>query len=122
MFEDGDAEALRSLGIDLDSVRDAVESSFGTGALDASSPSGDDGPRRTGLFAGHRPVAASTKKALELALREALRQGVREIRAEHVALGLLRCGDKELRRVLQHVGADERSLRAELEGRGRRSA
>lgn len=42
---------------------------------------------------GHIPFASETKKALELSLREAIRDGSRHIGTEHLLLGILR--DKE---------------------------
>ena len=40
-----DAAALRSLGIDLDAIRDAVERQFGAGALDEPTKDADPGRR-----------------------------------------------------------------------------
>ena len=135
---DDDAAALRSLGIDLDAIRDAVDRQFGEGALDgalAESAAGDladDEPRddldddrsergRFGL-GGHVRFSRGAKKVLELAVREAIRSRSGEIRTEHIALGLLRTDDDAVRLVLTAVGADPRAVRADLEGRGRRSA
>ncbi len=59
---------------------------------------------------------------LELSLREALRTGAREIRTEHIALGVLRADDEAVTMLLRSLGTDPRALRADLEGRGRRSA
>lgn len=88
-----DAEALRSIGIDLDAVRESLEAAFGEDALDhADAGSGE----RRGWFArkaGHIPFAAEAKKALELGLREALARKDTSIRAEHILLGLIRGGD-----------------------------
>ncbi|MGW0043756.1 Clp protease N-terminal domain-containing protein [Rhodococcus sp. NPDC003348] len=87
-----DAEALRSIGIDLDAVRDSVEASFGADALDR----GDEGVGRRGWFArrtGRIPFTSDAKKALELALRETLARKDTEIGTEHVLLGLLRGAD-----------------------------
>ena len=78
-----DAEALAALGIDLGEVRRAAEESFGPGALDRA------GDRRGRWFPGHIPFEKASKKALELALREAVRLGDRHIGTEHVLLGLL---------------------------------
>src|SRR5215207_2601594 len=61
---DLDAEALTTLGIDLDAVRSSVEASFGPGALDR--PSDGRSP------AGHIPFTPRAKKVLELSLREAI--------------------------------------------------
>lgn len=79
-----DAAALAALGIDLDEVRRRVEDTFGPGALDrVRRPRG----RRWG---GHTPFARSSKKALELALREAISLGHNYIGTEHMLLGMLR--------------------------------
>jgi ATP-dependent Clp protease ATP-binding subunit ClpA len=79
-----DSEALAALGIDLDEVRRRVEEAFGPGALDrVRRPRG----RRWG---GHTPFAKATKKALELALREAIALRHNYIGTEHLLLGMLR--------------------------------
>jgi len=135
---DDDAAALRSLGIDLDAIRDAVDRQFGEGALDgalAESAAGDladDEPRGDldddrsdrGLFGlgGHVRFSRGAKKVLELAVREAIRSRSGEIRTEHIALGLLRTDDDAVRLVLTALGADPRAVRDDLEGRGRRTA
>jgi hypothetical protein len=134
---DDDAAALRSLGIDLDAIREAVERQFGEGALDADTASQQtaaDGParsaddedtwaarRRFGL-GGHIRFGRGAKKVLELSLREALRTGAREIRTEHIALGVLRADDEAVAMLLRTVGSDPRAVRADLEDRGRRTA
>jgi ATP-dependent Clp protease ATP-binding subunit ClpA len=93
---ESDAEALRTLGIDLDEVRRRVEASFGPGALDHP-------PRRHGRrrlpwrrgrcepadVTGPLPFMPRAKRALERALREALALGDRHIGVEHLLLGLL---------------------------------
>ncbi len=72
-----DRDALASIGIDLDEVRRRVEESFGPGALG-------------GYRKGRRPFSPGAKKALELALREALALGDRHIGSEHILLGVMR--------------------------------
>ena len=105
-----DAEALRTFGIELDAVRDRVEEAFGPGALDAprahrcASPP----PGR------HIPFTPRAKKALELALREALALKSRTITEEHLALGLLRVGEGLAARVLHDRGVDPGELRRDL--------
>jgi ATP-dependent Clp protease ATP-binding subunit ClpA len=92
-----DGSALRDLGIDLDAVRARVEEQFGPGALDPEPAR----PRRRGLLrrrprparkdcGGHIPFSRSAKKGLELALRESVGLGSREILVEHLVLGLMR--------------------------------
>jgi ATP-dependent Clp protease ATP-binding subunit ClpA len=75
-----DRDALATIGIDLDRVREAVEESFGPGALDPPS------------CGGRIPFTARSKKALELSLREAIRLDQRAIGTEHILLGLAHDG------------------------------
>ena len=134
---DDDAAALRSLGIDLDAIRAAVDKQFGEGALEgAGSSAGATGlddetdveegeadlPRGRFGVGGHVRFGRGAKKVLELSLREAIRQHSREIRSEHIALAVLRTDDEAVRMLLGTLGVDVRALRADLEGRGRRSA
>lgn len=101
--DDGGAEALRSLGIDVDEVTRRVEAAFGPGALEP--PARDRAPRpwRTRLRAllasprrsrvgGHIPFTRLAKQSLELALRESLRLRSGEITAAHVVLGTMAAG------------------------------
>ena len=106
--EDLDAEALRTLGIDLDAVRDVVEATFGPGALDA--------PRRCrrSKIPGHIPFTPRTKKVLELALREALAMRTNRITDGHIALGLLREGQGLAMKMLLDRGVDLQALRADV--------
>ncbi|MDW5330071.1 Clp protease N-terminal domain-containing protein [Plantactinospora sp. KLBMP9567] len=108
-FGDRDAEALRSIGIDLAAVRSKLEESFGEGALE-SPPARS----RWGLFGGWdfgNRFSARAKKVLELALREAVQLRHREIGAEHILLGLLREGRGVAALVLTEAGMDLAELR-----------
>ncbi|MGH3968404.1 MAG: Clp protease N-terminal domain-containing protein [Mycobacterium sp.] len=95
-----DADALRAIGIDLAAVRDSVASTFGADAFDqALRRSGRRRRRR-----GHTPFTRAAKKSLELALREALAHKDKEIRCEHLLLGILRGGDEAaIGLVTEHV-------------------
>jgi Clp amino terminal domain, pathogenicity island component len=111
-----DAAALRSIGIDLDAVRRAIEETFGPGALRLPR---DVEPKRRGPFrrfhaAGHTPFSARNKKVLELALREALRLKHNYIAREHLMLGILREGQGLAVRILADAGVDAERLRADL--------
>ena len=75
-----DRDALATIGIDLDRVRERVEESFGAGAVDPPS------------CEGRIPFTAKAKKALELALREAVHLERRGIGTEHILLGLAHDG------------------------------
>ncbi|MGW4381499.1 Clp protease N-terminal domain-containing protein [Kitasatospora sp. NPDC004531] len=102
-----DGAALASIGIDLDAVREAVESAFGPGALDAPPP--DRRPRR-----GGPRVAESARRTLVLSLRAAVGQRGRRIETGHLLLGLIREGGAAAR-VLRERGADLAGLEREAE-------
>ncbi|MGY1637530.1 Clp protease N-terminal domain-containing protein [Geodermatophilus sp. SYSU D00742] len=104
--DDLDAEALTSLGIDLDAVRSTVEATFGPGALDRG--------RRPGRSPAHIPFTPRAKKVLELSLREAIAARSQVIAEVHIALGLLREGEGLARKVLHDRGVDLDGLRRDL--------
>jgi ATP-dependent Clp protease ATP-binding subunit ClpA len=105
-FTNAEAEALRTVGIDLDEVRRRIEDTFGPGALErAFDPRGARG-------GGHIPFTSGAKKALELALREALQLGHRYIGTEHIVLGLIRDDRSSALRLLQGRGLDRQQVRA----------
>jgi ATP-dependent Clp protease ATP-binding subunit ClpA len=106
VFTDAEAEALRIVGIELDEVRHRIEETFGPGALER----GVD--RRRG--GGHIPFTSGAKKALELALREALQLGHRYIGTEHIVLGLIRDEGSSALRLLQDRGMDRDKVRAAI--------
>jgi ATP-dependent Clp protease ATP-binding subunit ClpA len=112
-----DADALATLGIDLDEVRRSVEETFGPGALDRTRAG-----RRGRWFAGHVPFDRSAKKVLELALREAIRMEHGHIGCEHVLLGLLHA-EGSARTILLARGARLDTARVMVEElvRGRRA-
>jgi ATP-dependent Clp protease ATP-binding subunit ClpA len=101
---EGDAEALRSIGIDLHAIRDGISRTFGPDAWDdAFRKSGRRRRRR-----GHIPFTRSAKKVLGLALREALAHKDGSIGCEHIVLGILRGGDKFTRGIItEHVSATQ---------------
>lgn len=105
-FTDAEAEALRSVGVDLDEVRRRIEETFGQGALERTFD-----PRRV-RGGGHIPFTSGAKKALELALREALQLGHHYIGTEHIVLGLIRDERSSALRLLQAGGLDQERVRA----------
>lgn len=110
--DDLDAEALGSLGIDLDAVRDRVEEAFGPGALDERSEDRSAGAR--GVRSGHIPFSPRAKKVLELSLREALAMKSKTITDAHIALGVIREGEGLAMKVLHDRGVDLPALRDDL--------
>ncbi len=111
-----DAAALATIGIDLDQVRRSVEASFGPGALNRRR-----GCRR-GTGGGFRPLTPRAKRALELALREALALGDRHIDSEHILLGLTADPASAAAAALRRVGAPPASVRTATLAALRRAA
>jgi ATP-dependent Clp protease ATP-binding subunit ClpA len=106
-----DREALATLGIDLDEVRERVERAFGPGALIRRQRC------RRGTVGRQVPFTPRAKKALELTLREALSLGQRDLRGEHIVLGLLREGDGVAAQVLTARGVTYAAARERVAGR-----
>ncbi len=107
---DLDGAALASLGVDLDAIRARADEVFGPGALDT--PVVAEGRRGR---SGRPRFTPDAKKALELALREAVRLHDRQITSAHLLLGLLRDPAAPAARTLVAAGADVASLRASAE-------
>jgi ATP-dependent Clp protease ATP-binding subunit ClpA len=129
-FGPDDADALRSIGIDLDAVVQAIEQSFGPYALDASPDAARSHRLRPRHVLRHRrgsrtaparrptgrhiPFAARSKKALELSLRESLRLKHKYIGSEHLLLGLIREGEGLAARILVDSGHSLEDLRGRV--------
>jgi Clp amino terminal domain, pathogenicity island component len=84
------AQALESLGISLEAVRNRVEEAIGRG---------QEPP------AGHLPFSPRAKRVTELALREARQLRCHSIGTEHILLALVREGEGVAARVLVKLGA-----------------
>jgi ATP-dependent Clp protease ATP-binding subunit ClpA len=93
------ANALQSLGISLEAVRQQVEGIIGRGQ---QAPS------------GHIPFTPRAKKVLELSLREAHQLGHDYIGTEHILLGLIREGEGVAAQVLVRLGADLNRVRQQV--------
>jgi ATP-dependent Clp protease ATP-binding subunit ClpA len=100
-----EADALESIGIDLEAIRRRVEEAFGEGALDR-------GPRRPRR--GHIPFTRRAKKALELSLREARSLRHRHIGTEHLLLGLTRFEDDPAADALRSLEAPPKVIHARV--------
>jgi ATP-dependent Clp protease ATP-binding subunit ClpA len=121
---ESDAEALGTLGIDLDEVRRRVEASFGPGALDdpwLSVSARRQQPRRRGWRrgrfgqldrAGQLPFMPRAKRALERARGEALALGAEHIGVEHLLLGLLDPKGNTAVELLRYLDTDPEVIRA----------
>jgi ATP-dependent Clp protease ATP-binding subunit ClpA len=102
-----DAEALASLGIDLDAVRRATDAAFGRGALDLIPPAG-----RKLL-----PMADDAREMLIRAVREAHRSGKRTITSGHMLVGILDQQRNGALTLLTAAGADVTALRTDIRQR-----
>jgi ATP-dependent Clp protease ATP-binding subunit ClpA len=107
-----DAEALSSIGIDLDEVRRQVEEAFGPGALDRTRAAlgGPAGP-----LLGHIPFEGPSKKVLELSLREAVHLKHGHIGTDHILLGLIHTEGGAAHHVLAARGVRLEQARAVVE-------
>jgi ATP-dependent Clp protease ATP-binding subunit ClpA len=105
-----DADALRTLGIDLDNVRRSVEETFGAGALDIAARAGDRARGRQ--RGGHVPFSPDAKKGLERAVRQALTLGQNRLASEHLLLGVLDVEDGLGAQLLTTLDVDLGRLRA----------
>ncbi|HEX5404048.1 MAG TPA: Clp protease N-terminal domain-containing protein [Pseudonocardiaceae bacterium] len=106
LLDPEEAEALKSVGIDLDAVLARMTESFGADAL-ASGQQGDRRGRRSLRF------DAGAKKTMQHSLREAVARHDRSLGPEHLVLGLL-AEDNTATTVLDRVGVDRAELRANL--------
>src|ERR1700677_5397500 len=88
--DDGDAEALAAIGIDLDEIKRRIEDSFGPGALERV-PLTPRGPLN---WTGRLPLNDQDKLSLALSLREARALHHNYIGTEHLLLGLLRVAER----------------------------
>ena len=93
------AQALESLGISLEAVRQQVEQIIGRGQ---QAPS------------GHIPFTPRAKKAMELAMRESDALGHVHIDTEHLLLGLIREGHGVAAQVLTRLGGDHNKVRQQV--------
>jgi len=95
------AEALASLDIELEAVRERVADKVGRGKQQPG---------------GHIPFTPRAKRVLELALREALQLGHNYIGTEHLLLGLVGEGEGVGAQVLTDLGADLNRVRERVIG------
>ena len=109
-----DAEALRSIGIDLERVLGRLEETLGAGALAPSVRRAARAvPAPPCRSAATFPSPRRSKKVLELSLREAIALRHGHIGSEHILLGLIRDGrGSRGALVLVEQGVDLRALRA----------
>jgi ATP-dependent Clp protease ATP-binding subunit ClpA len=102
-----DAEALASVGIDLDEVRQAADQAFGPGALDH--------PGRVRACGGTRArMTSDARKAMELALRATQASHSRSITSGHILIGIIDQGANGAIRMLAEAQLRPTDLRADV--------
>lgn len=104
-----DAEALRTLGIELDEIRRRTEEQFGPGALEWPPTKCRDTDVRAPTQ--RVPFTPRAKKVLELGLREAVHLRSGHVGTEHIVLGIVREGDGVAMRILHEHGASADAVR-----------
>ncbi len=93
------ATVLSNLGLDLDQIRQAVESMVAqTGGT---------------LTIGEIPFTSNAKRVLELSVEEARQLGHNYVGTEHLLLGLIREGEGVAAKVLGDMGVDRKKVREE---------
>jgi len=105
-----DAEALASIGIDLDTVSRATDAAFGPGSLTRTKTRKRVRRRRP----SSPRMAEASKAVFTLALHAALRFGHNHISSGHLLLGVLEQPASPAVATLQAAGADLPSLRKQV--------
>jgi ClpA/ClpB-like protein len=108
---DGDAEALATIGIDLDEIKRKIEENFGPHALERVPVKG--GPAN---WPGRITMTRESKQALGFALKEARALHHNYIGTEHLLLGLLAAAERNQRgdftpATLRDLGLDTATVR-----------
>ncbi|HWD74551.1 MAG TPA: Clp protease N-terminal domain-containing protein [Solirubrobacteraceae bacterium] len=93
------AQALAAQGVDADRARSCLMTIVRAGEEEVT---------------GQIPFTPRAKKTLELALRESLGAGNREVAPQHLLLGLLREGEGVASQILSALGVDAESLRKQI--------
>jgi ATP-dependent Clp protease ATP-binding subunit ClpA len=122
LFGTLDRDALTTIGIDLDAVRERIEAAFGPYALAPDVPA----PRRwrrsrpgrgAGGVTGDIPLTRRAEKCLHGSLRAARAHSGGHLGAEHIALALLAMDNGVPHRILSAIGASAPRLGAEIRDR-----
>jgi ATP-dependent Clp protease ATP-binding subunit ClpA len=99
-----DADALASLGIDLDAVRRATDAAFGPGALDLVQVPGR----------GRLVFADDARRTLVGAVRQAQQRGQHEISSGHMLVAIIDQPRNGALALMSQAGVDIGALRADV--------
>jgi ATP-dependent Clp protease ATP-binding subunit ClpA len=118
-----DREALAAVGIDLDTVRERVEASFGPGALTRQPPQQrrrlqpwrrSRRPCNARPAGGYLPFTPRAKRCLERSLREAVARRDGYIGVEHLALAVIATTDGVIPQILSRLGVSAAQARTQI--------
>ena len=109
-FDDEDARALRTVGIDLAEVARAAEDVFGAGVFADSTESRRRGPTRRAA-----PLGPAAKQAIVQALSETIGRGARRIEPGHLLLGVLHDPSPRCRAITFLLELDYDTVQARLD-------
>jgi ATP-dependent Clp protease ATP-binding subunit ClpA len=102
-----DPDALATLGVDLEAVRERLEETFGSGALEQT---------RAGMLEPTRARIQCIAPRLKLALAHAVdRAGEQPVQDEDVLLGMLSVRDSLAARALAELGVSLEAARAQVD-------
>jgi ATP-dependent Clp protease ATP-binding subunit ClpA len=127
-IESLDRDALASIGIDVDLVRDSLQAAFGADAVRTASARRSRhwwrrrGDREVREVRGHIPFTPQAKACLERSLREAQRLHDHYLGVEHLALALTSQTDGLTPRIFTALNTSGAGLRREILDRHRRAS
>lgn len=125
VFDTLDAEALATLGIDLQAVCRTVEATFGPAALRTVRPRPRRRwyhrrrPRRPG---GHLPVTGRAQRCLDAAAHEAKRAGSTAVDTTSLAVAVVTADGGLVPRIVRTTGVPAEALRAAILRRARHAS
>jgi hypothetical protein len=115
VFDGLDAEALATIGIDLQAVRNAVEANLGP----APAPRPRTWRRRRVRLPGHLPVTGRARSCLDNAVQDAERGGMR-VAEHHVGAAVVAADGGLVPPILAALGVSPPQLRTAILARARR--
>ncbi|MEV8615924.1 Clp protease N-terminal domain-containing protein [Amycolatopsis sp. NPDC051373] len=110
VFDGVDAEALATIGIDLQAVREAVEASFGLGPA----PSSRSRRPRVRRLPGHLAVTGRARSCLDAAVHEADRSGAVQVAAHHFGAAVVAADTGLVPPILAALGVSAPTLRTAI--------
>lgn len=126
-FDKLDKAALATVGIDVDKVKDAVQSSFGPGGLEliriyGGRPRTRRFPPRRRKQCNHRPFTKRAKDCLSSALKQAVTAHDNYIGTQHIAQATLTMKHSSVPVILAALGASPDALATDINNKYRKAS